>query len=308
LCSLTLSKGVQNYGKFSYFLHLLFKNMSQEPNSSDFTAEIPHYKLFGRSWKASNQRAVICIIHGFGEHLGRYTHVAQFLAQNGISSYALDLPGHGKSSGKRGVIRSLQDFILAVDLLYERTLEENPDVPIFLYGHSMGGGIVLRYLLLTANPPAGALITSPWLRLVKNPNAAAIVLGRIALNFGLNPVRNTKLNPDDLSRDTRVGKAYNQDALVHHKASLRLYFDLGDNGTYLMHKEFDFRTPVLLAHGTADKITQYDASVKLAESHQSQIQFKSWSDLRHETHNELNKDEVLQFYTQWILDQTKKPA
>ena len=277
--------------------------MSQELKSTDFKGEIPHYKLFGRSWKASNQKAVVCIIHGFGEHVGRYAHVADFLVQNGISCYAIDLPGHGKSSGKRGFIRSLQDFILAIDYVYEKALDENPDIPVFLYGHSMGGGIVLRYLLLTSIPPAGALITSPWLRLQKNPNALAIVLGRIALNFGFNPVRETKLDPKDLSRDLETGKAYEADELVHHQASLRLYFDLSDNGTHLMHKEFDFRTPVLLAHGTADKITQYEASTKLAEKHQKQIEFKSWPDLRHETHNELNKYEVLRFYTQWILDQ-----
>ena len=287
---------------FLFSIHL-FKNMSQEANSTHFTGEIPHYKLFGRSWKADQQRAVVCIIHGFGEHLGRYTHVAEFLNQNGISCYAIDLPGHGKSSGKRGVIRSFQDFILAVDYVYEKALDENPDTPVFLYGHSMGGGIVLRYLLLTSIPPTGALITSPWLRLVKNPNAATIVLGRIALNFGFNPVQKTRLDPKDLSRDLETGRAYEADALVHHKASLRLYFDLSDNGTHLMHKEFDFRTPILLAHGTADQITQHDASAKLAEKHKAQIQFKSWPDLRHETHNELNKHEVLRFYTHWILDQ-----
>ncbi len=277
--------------------------MSKDQIITDFKAEIPHYKLFGRTWRASKQKAVVCIIHGFGEHLGRYTHVAEYFSKNGISCYAIDLPGHGKSSGKRGALRSFQDFILAVDYVYEKAMNENPGTPVFLYGHSMGGGIVLRYLLLTSIPPAGALVTSPWLRLVKNPNALAIILGRIALNFGFNPVQETKLDPKDLSRDLEVSKAYEADDRVHHKASLRLYFDLSDNGTYLMHKDFDFRTPILLAHGTADKITRYAASAKLAETHIKQIKFKSWGDLRHETHNELNKKQVLEFYTNWILNQ-----
>ncbi len=269
---------------------------------TDFNAEIPQFKLVGRSWKVPQQKAVVCIIHGFGEHIGRYSHVADYFNKKGISCYALDLPGHGKSTGKRGFIKSLQNYILAVDSVYEKAISENKNTPVFIYGHSMGGGIVLRYLQLTTNPPAGALITSPWLRLVHNPNGLEIVLGRIAMNFGINTIKNTKLDPTDLSRDLEVGKKYTSDELVHNKASLRLYFDLSDNGTYLMHKEFDFRTKVLLAHGTADQITDYKASKKLAELHPKQIDFKSWRELRHETHKEINKEEVLDFYSNWILN------
>ncbi|RXG15668.1 alpha-beta hydrolase superfamily lysophospholipase [Leeuwenhoekiella aestuarii] len=275
--------------------------MQEEIYVETFKGQTARHELFGKLWKVPNQKAVVCIIHGFGEHLDRYEHVAQFFNIKKISCYAVDLPGHGKSSGKRGVVRSLQDYILAVDFIYEKAVDENPDTPVFLYGHSMGGGIVLRYLLLTTLPPKGALVTSPWLKLVKNPGAFKIILGRMALTFALNPVQQTKLNPDDLSRDPEVGKAYLKDELVHGEASTRLFFGLNDNGVYLMDKTFDFKAPVLLAHGTADKITNYKASKILASRHQDQIKFKSWKDLRHETHNELNKEEVLTHYTDWIL-------
>ena len=198
-------------------------------------------------------------------------------------------------------MRSLQDFILAVDFVYEKTVNENLNTPVFLYGHSMGGGIVLRYLLLTALPPKGVLVTSPWLKLVKNPGALKIILGRMALTFALNPVQETKLDSKNLSRDLEVGKAYKKDELVHNKASTQLFFGLNDNGVYLMDKTFDFRTPVLLAHGTADEITKYQSSKILASRHPDQIVFKSWEGLRHETHNELNKEEVLTYYADWIL-------
>ncbi|MEC8885179.1 MAG: alpha/beta fold hydrolase, partial [Bacteroidota bacterium] len=188
------------------------------------------------------------------------------------------------------------------ELANEKVIEENPETPVFLYGHSMGGGIVLRYLLMTADPPAGALVTSPWLKLVNNPGALQIILGRMALTFALNPIKETKLNPEDLSKDAEVGKAYQNDPLVHGKASIKLFFGLNDNGVYLMDKTFDFRTKLLLAHGTDDNITKYQASKTLASRHTDQIDFKSWEGLRHETHNELNKEEVLEFYSNWILD------
>ena len=271
--------------------------------TESFNGQTAHHTLFGKVWKAPEQKAVVCIIHGFGEHLERYTHVAQTFCEKGISCYAIDLPGHGKSSGKRGVVKSFNDFIRAVDFLYEKAVSENPNSPIFLYGHSMGGGIVLRYLLLTALPPAGALITSPWLKLVKNPNALQTVLGRVAYNFGINPVQQGALAVSKLSRDLQIGKDYQNDKLVHNRASIALYFGLSDNGAFLMDKTFDFKTAILLAHGTADAITKYEASKLLAKRHPEQIAFKSWQDLRHETHNELNKEEVLEYYSNWILTQ-----
>ena len=276
--------------------------MLAEKSNTTFTGQTARHELFGKVWKAPDQKAVVCIIHGFGEHFGRYTHVAEYFNTKNITCYAIDLPGHGKSSGERGVLRSLQDFILAVDFLYEKAIEENRETPVFLYGHSMGGGIVLRYLLMTADPPAGALVTSPWLKLVNNPGALQIILGRMALTFALNPVKETKLNPEDLSRYADVGKAYQNDPLVHGKASIKLFFGLNDNGFYLMDKSFDFRTKLLLAHGTEDNITKYQASKTLASRHPDQMDFKPWEGLRHETHNELNKEEVLEFYSHWILD------
>ena len=279
----------------------MFKEVSMET----FKGQTTRHELFGKIWRVENQKAVVCIVHGFGEHLGRYEYVASFFCRKQISCYAIDLPGHGKSSGKRGDVQSIQDFLLAVDYVYEKAVTENPKIPVFLYGHSMGGGIVLRYLLRTSLPPAGALVTSPWLKLIQNPGALDIILGRMMLSLSINKFQTTKLDPEKLSRDSEVGKTYINDDLVHANASIRLFFALNDNGVYLMDKEFDFRCPILIAHGTADAITKYDASQTLAERHPKQIEFKSWQGLRHETHNEINKEEVLHFYSQWILDHLK---
>ena len=279
--------------------------MFEEVSTETFQGQTSRHELFGKSWRVANPKAVVCLIHGFGEHLGRYEHVTRHFNTCGISCYAIDLPGHGKSSGKPGVVQSLQDFILAVDYIYEKAVLENEGLPVFIYGHSMGGGIVLRYLLLTSLPPAGALITSPWLDLVKKPNAFEVVIARTLLSLGLNKTQKAKLDPDALSRDTTIGQNYLNDPLVHSIASIRMYFALNDNGVYLMDKKFDFQTPILLAHGTADTITKYRASQILASRHPDQITLKLWDRLRHETHNELNKEEVLNFYSNWILNRLK---
>ena len=278
--------------------------MFEEVSVETFQGQTTRHELFGKSWKTQNPRAVVCIIHGFGEHIGRYDHVVSEYTTSNISCYGIDLPGHGRSSGKKGTVQSLQDYILAVDFIYEKAVLENKDLPVFLYGHSMGGGIVLRYLLLTSLPPAGAIITSPWLSLVKKPNAFELVLGRMLLSFGLNKNQTAKLDPKSLSRDESVGKNYLEDPQVHNTASIRLYFAMNDNGVYLLDRPFDFRTQILLAHGTADTITDFKASKTLAKRHHDQITFKEWKDLRHETHNEINSYEVLRYYKNWILDKS----
>lgn len=267
-----------------------------------FELKTTRNNLYARRWKALSSKAIVCIIHGFGEHSNRFNHVANYFNTQNITAYGIDLPGHGNSSGKRGNVQSLNDMMLAIDALYQHVILENPNIPIFLYGHSMGGGLVLRYLTITKKQPAGALITSPWLQLVNPPKAWQTILGNMALVLGLNFPQETTLIPEHLSRDPAVGKAYENDPLVHSKMTPRLFFAMRDNGAFLLRNDMVFGTKILLVHGTGDQITSYKASEKLAQKHPDTIELKLWNDLQHETHNELNKEEVLAFNASWILE------
>mgnify|MGYP003630910787 CR=1 FL=1 len=276
--------------------------MIQSAQGEVFQLETSRHKLHAAKYIAANAKAVVCIIHGFGEHFDRFSYVADRFLENNISCYGIDLPGHGKSEGKRGNLRSLNDYLLAVDIIYGFAIEENAQLPVFLYGHSMGGAIVARYLLVTKVAPKAAIITSPWLELVHNPGALQVILGRMSLVIGYNGTQKSKLNPEDLSRDLSVGKAYLADPFVQDSITPRTFFALQDNANFLLNTEYSFPCPILLAHGTADNITKVTASQKLAKQHPANITLKIWQDLRHETHNEINKNEVTQFYINWILE------
>ncbi|MEH6408380.1 MAG: lysophospholipase [Leeuwenhoekiella sp.] len=277
--------------------------MSQNILSEEFTVNTSRHKLHGKRWNVAPAKAIVCIIHGFGEHLERYNFLAKQFNNHQISCYALDLPGHGKSEGKRGNIRSLNDYMLAIDAMYQEAINDNPEIPVVLYGHSMGGALVARYLLITKLAPEAAVITSPWLELVRSAGAVQTILGQMAMVVGLNSSQKSNLNPEDLSRDRQVAIDYKADNLVHNQITPRTYFALRDNGSYILNMEYELPCPVLLAHGDDDKITETEASVKWAKRHPETITLKIWKGLRHETHNELNKIEVIDFYAKWILDQ-----
>ncbi|MAZ26112.1 MAG: lysophospholipase [Cytophagaceae bacterium] len=274
--------------------------MSPSQDFIEFTLKTDRHSLFAKALPVEQPVAFCCIIHGFGEHCGRYDHVAMAFAERHINVYLMDLPGHGKSDGKRGNIRALNDFMLAIDALMEHGRAENPQLPYFMYGHSMGGGLLLRYLTLVESPPLAAVVTSPWLKLVHAPGALQIILARMALVLGLNLSQESRLDPEFLSRDLQVGKDYKNDPLTHGKMTPRTFFAMQDNGNYLLEMQEDFRNPILLAHGMDDQITSSTASRKLTKKHQA-ITFKEWPDLRHETHNELNKKAVIAFYLKWLL-------
>ena len=127
-------------------------------------------KLRGIIWSVDNPVAVIQLVHGHGEHIERYDSVAAFFNRNNVAFVASDLRGHGKSQGKKGYINSLQDFLGDVDALYEQVAGEFTGVPYFLMGHSMGGGIVLQLLMRENTPYTGAIVSSPWLKLVPEPD------------------------------------------------------------------------------------------------------------------------------------------
>ncbi len=271
--------------------------------SQSFTLPTTDYNLKGAIWKAPQQKAVVCLVHGFGEHIDRYSHVARHFNRKQLSFYAIDLPGHGKTSGKRGDIASLNSYLKTIQILIAKARNENPGIPLFLYGHSMGGGLAARYLVdHTETILKGVLLTSPWIELAVKPNKIQIWLGKLLLKLGIHIPQKVNLEPAHLSRDLEVGKKYIEDPLVHNQITPRTYFALLNNGAYLLNENHQTSIPVLIAHGTDDHITSMNGSKKFAEKLGTNTTLKLWTELRHETQNETNKTEVLDFYTDWILE------
>ncbi len=272
---------------------------------------IQHHQLtlHGTSWTVENAKANICLIHGFGEHIGRYQHVAEIFNKHHLNLFALDLIGHGQSEGKRGDIPSFQAFLEEVDLLRKKAAEDQPGLPTFLYGHSMGGCIVSKYVLSKdVADLSGALITSPWLRLATPAPKIKAAAGKFLLKIGVNITEKADLDPDDLSRDLSVGKDYISDPLVHDKISARTFVETSATGEWVLEHATQNKIPLLIAHGDADQITDYSASKTFAKKAGQLAAFHPWEGARHETQNETNKKEVIEFYANWFLKQLKAAA
>ena len=264
------------------------------------------YKLAGLHWQAENQQAAVVLVHGFGEHISRYGHVAQKFTDSNISVIGVDLPGHGNSTGKRGHIRSIADFFAAIDVMTGHLQQTNDRMPLILYGHSMGGNIVLNYLLQHPQHPfCCALATSPWLKLAMQPGAVQLLLAKTMNNIFPSLQQTGDLDITQISSVTAVQKDYENDPLNHNKISVRLFNEIYRHGLHAIADAAKIKVPVLIAHGEADGITAAAASKELAENC-PQATLKLWPGLRHETHNEHNQEEVIGFYVDWVHDQLTK--
>jgi len=259
-------------------------------------------ELYGRSWVPDNPRVVTCLVHGMGEHIGRYHHLASNFTSKGIAVFGIDQRGHGHNPGTRGHARcqSLWDDL---ESLMKFVRIRHLETPMFLYGHSWGGNIVSNFLLRRSSKEiAGAILSSPWLRLSFEPGKFQLVLADWMSKIFPSLTQANGLKPEFLSRDPAVGAAYMKDPLVHDKISAGLFSEAVANGNYALRHAVAISKPTLVFHGTDDSITSTAASQEFAGASE-QIDFKSWPEMRHESHNELGKELVMEFTIQWINDQ-----
>ncbi|OQA40829.1 MAG: Phospholipase YtpA [Chloroflexi bacterium ADurb.Bin325] len=268
---------------------------------SNFTLTAPDgHPLLGRAWLPEQPKAVICLIHGLGEHAGRYGHVAAMFNDAGYAVLAYDQRGHGQAPGPRGHIPSWDALLNDVGLLLAEAARRYPGLPCFLYGHSMGGNIVLRYTMDRRPALAGVVATSPAIGLSKRPwlqQALGKIMYRVKPDFMLA----NGLELAGLSRDPAVVAAYEADPLVYGRISARLGLDLLDSMAWVAAHPDQFpAVPLLLVHGTADRLTSAAATEAFAGQVKGDVTLKLWPGLYHETHNEPEKAEVLRFTIEWL--------
>jgi alpha-beta hydrolase superfamily lysophospholipase len=256
-------------------------------------------KLFGRKWVADDPKALVCIVHGLGEHSGRYQHVARRMNEAGLTVYAFDLRGHGKSEGKRGHA-DYEDLMNDITVFLNTCMREYPDIPLFLYGHSLGGNLVINYGLKRKSPVKGIISTAPFLKLTKEVPTVLVAFARFLNRVYPSLTLSNGLDPSDLSHDPQVVKAYQDDPLVHDRISARLFIQSYDAGRWALENAFSFSLPLLLMHGDEDKITSFEASREFAQKAGKVCTFKAWKGMYHEIHNEPEWKEVVQFTISWV--------
>jgi alpha-beta hydrolase superfamily lysophospholipase len=168
--------------------------------------------LFGQSWQPEDRpRAVVCLVYGLGEHSGRYTHVADQITQAGYSLIAFDLRGHGQSEGPRGHTPSYEALLNDVNFFLNEVDKNFPELPLFLYGHSLGGNLVLNYVIRRQPKLKGVIATAPWLRLAFEPPSFKIILAQITNYIWPSFSQKNGLDTKVLSRDPEVVHAYEND-------------------------------------------------------------------------------------------------
>jgi acylglycerol lipase len=277
----------------------------------EFTRKAPDgQELFYQGWTPHGEpKAVVCLVHGLGEHSGRYSHVARALNDAGYALLGFDERGHGKTPGQRGVTppfeRSLDDIELLLDEAAARFPGAAAAGPRFLYGHSMGGNLVLNYALGRKPNIAGIVATSPFLRPGFKPPAAKLAAGKVLYRLAPNTVMPNGLELAALSREPAVVQAYTSDPLVHDKMSARLGLDLIQQGEWALAHAAEFPPiPLLLVHGACDRLTSAPATEEFAQkvmaAGRAKCTLKVWPDCYHETHNEPEKAQVLQYMIDWL--------
>lgn len=264
-------------------------------------------EMFSRSWAPEGApKAVVCIVHGLGEHSGRHGHIGEAFAEAGFALVAFDLRGHGRSGGKRGHFPS---FDAAMDDIHQHIRqgsEKFPGLPVFLYGHSMGGLLVLNYATYHKHTLSGVIVTGAGLRSPVLEQKAKLTLAKVL--GGLLPTMTipTGLNIEALSRDPEVVRIYEKDTLVHDVATLSTTVHIG---IFAVNRVFahatEFSTPLLLMHGAADRLTYPRGSQEFAGLVPGDCTLKLWDGLYHEIHNEPEQNEVFAFIIDWMNSQLR---
>ena len=247
-------------------------------------------------WDCPSPRAVIALIHGQGEHIGRYHHLARFFNEANIAVWGYDQQGFGKSEGKRGHAPNLDAYLDDIGLLLDKVAESYPGLPVILYGHSMGGNVALNYAFRRKDQRLiGLIATGPWIRLAFEPPAIKVWAGKLLRRIAPRLSLPTALNTQMISRDPLVVDTYNNDPLVHDRVSAAAGISLIEGAAWLDCYAGPVPCRTLLMHGGADGITFAPATKALSERLTGDVTYKEWSGLYHEIHNEPEQSKVFSF-------------
>ena len=247
-----------------------------------------------------NPRAIICLVHGMGEYMGRYAHVADYFNARGWGVLGFDQRGHGLSGGKRGHTPSYALLLESLEQLIQTAAVKYPRVPLVLYGHSMGGNLVLNYAIRNGAGIKAVVGSSPYLRLAFVPPKWKVTLANVMGSLLPGLQQPTGLDTAMLSHDPAVIKAYEADKLVHDKISISYYLGIEESGPWAIEHAAELKVPALVFHGTGDQITSHKATWEFAEKSNGKAELKLWDGLYHETHNEPEQGQVLAFAADWI--------
>ncbi len=259
--------------------------------------------VYAQGWDVKNPKGVVCIVHGFNEHSGRYADAAQRMAAAGYAVLSYDGLGHGKTTGKRGHSPSYDAFLESVQQVLAEAESRYPGIKKFLWGHSMGGGIVANYLLRRQPALAGAIVTGGLFKLGFEPPAFKVFLAKMMVNIYPAFTEPATLDSSAISRDKAEVKKYDADPYNHGKITAGTFFGFFNAGKWALGNAAVLKTPLLLMHGTADTLTSPEGTKEFAaHAPKNLVTLKLWDGYYHELHNEPEPDrtQVINYMIDWL--------
>ena len=258
-------------------------------------------EIYWQAWLPEGEpRAVIVLAHGASEHSGRYAWTGEQLTERGYALYALDHRGHGRSAGDRAVIDRMRNAVEDLHTLVERAHNAYPGRPVVLLGHSMGGAVALAYTMEHEDALDALVLSAPLAALEAAPAVQRIVgraLSVVAPSLGVVVIDSTAV-----SRDPEVVADYDADPLNYHgKVPARTVAELSRAIDGFPEGVTHFRLPMLVMHGTADRLVPIAASEMVVERAGSEDKtFKRYDGLFHEILNEPERQQVLDDIADWL--------
>lgn len=267
--------------------------------------------LFAQSWQAPGgaPRGAIALVHGMGEHSGRYAKLAEYLGQHGFATYAYDLRGHGRSGGPRVYVDKFDEYLSDTDVFLTDLRRRCGPTPVFLVGHSMGGTIAALYAITRQPAVRGLVLSSPAIQLGADIPKALIVVGRwLARALPRLPVR--KIDTRLISRDLAVIAQAASDPLnCYGGTPARTGAELLNAMSRVLAACGTLRMPLYIFHGTEDRLTSPSGSQALyAGSASLDKTLRLYPGSYHETMNDLDREQVLQELAGWLLAHSQSAA
>lgn len=267
-------------------------------------------KIFYREVHPTDQeKGIVIISHGYGEHSGYYLDLMQFLAKHGYGSYALDHCGHGLSQEERGHLDRFEVFIEDLDQFVNFVRERSPQLPLFMYGHSMGGLIAFHYGIQFPGKISGQIFTGPALG---RPAGTALIPGFLfeILNQHFKRRKIYQVLSHRATRNLEIRKKSNEDPLVLKYATVGFFYEFIYRGVNAAQQKAEqYRLPCLFLHGKADRIIPFQSTPSIFKKISScDKELKLYEGLYHELIQEPERDMVLGDILDWLEKRIQRKA
>src|SRR5690606_29357733 len=267
-------------------------------------------KIMTEHWLPKEYKAIVVVVHGYGEHSGRYRHVIRALTDAGYAVFTLDHRGHGQSEGLRAYFDSFDQPVNDLRDYINNIREDHDEERLFILGHSMGALITLAYTLRYPEGLAGIIVSAPPVNADANVSPALVRLGNI-LTKVIPKQPFVKLVPlETLSRDPDVIRAFEKDPLTY-KGNMRVRMGtaLNDTAKWVRERLEELKLPMLVLYGEDDKLVNPSGSQLLYEKAASADKtLKSYPELRHEILNEPEREIVIADIIAWLDARAEKQA